>query len=372
MKQTIIPKKPGMSLLIFGLICLVSINVTCHKDQKSKSRQAIKAELESVIDSYAQNLFSGVVLVAKEGAILIHRGYGYANMEHDIPNRSDTKFRIGSITKSFTAMAILQLKQKGLLDLTDTVKKYFPGFPRGDKITIHHLLVHTSGIPDIEFFSDYQQKKVLPFTCRGLIDWIKSKPFLFEPGQKWSYSSSGYILLGGIIEKISGKPFELYIKENILVPLNMKDTGYDHHGQIIRGRAAGYRLKKNKLLVNADYVDMSIPHAAGAMYSTAWDLYLWDRSLYTEQLVSMELLNKMFTPYMKTPYYDLSYGCGWLIGEQFGRKRIVHTGGIDGFSAILDRYPEDDVCIVILCNLRGNVSLLEISNEIADIIFKQR
>ena len=326
----------------------------------------IASKADKYINAYVkQQRFSGSVLIAKNGKFLLSKGYGMANYEHDIPNTPKTKFRLGSITKQFTAMAIMQLQEKGLLNVNDPITKYIPGYPEtGEKITIHNLLTHTSGIPNFTMFPDYRETVMLHSPIEKTIARFKDKPLEFTPGEKFNYSNSGYILLGYIVEKVSGKPYETYLKENIFQPLGMSNTGYDDHSPIIKNRASGYSIGTEEL-INAPYIDMSIPHAAGALYSTVEDLYLWDRALYIEKLVSKTSLNKMFTPFKE------NYGYGWGITEAFKRKLISHGGGIEGFVTNIDRFVNDDVCIIVLSNNETS-PVGQISKDLAAIIFGEK
>jgi len=325
--------------------------------------------LESKVDEYINahlklQKFSGSILIAQKGKILLSKGYGMANYELDVPNTPQMKFLLGSITKQFTSMAVMQLQEKGLLSVDDSLKKYIPDYPDGDKITVHHLLTHTSGIPNFTSFPEYTKTMMLASPVEETVERFKNKELEFTPGEKFSYSNSGYILLGYIIEKVSQKPYEAYLKENILQPLNLEDTGYGHYEPILEKRAAGYSWGKDHL-VNASYLDMSIPHGAGALYSTVEDLYLWDRALYTEKLVSKNSLDKIFTPFKD------NYGYGWGISELFGHKRISHGGGINGFTTDISRYPDDDVCIIVLSNF-DHSSTGKISQDLAAIVFGEK
>jgi len=325
--------------------------------------------LESKVDEYINahlklQKFSGSILIAQKGKILLSKGYGMANYELDVPNTPQMKFLLGSITKQFTSMAVMQLQEKGLLSVDDSLKKYIPDYPDGDKITVHHLLTHTSGIPNFTSFPEYTKTMMLASPVEETVERFKNKELEFTPGEKFSYSNSGYILLGYIIEKVSQKPYEVYLKENILQPLNLEDTGYGHYEPILEKRAAGYSWGKDHL-VNASYLDMSIPHGAGALYSTVEDLYLWDRALYTEKLVSKNSLDKIFTPFKD------NYGYGWGISELFGHKRISHGGGINGFTTDISRYPDDDVCIIVLSNF-DHSSTGKISQDLAAIVFGEK
>ncbi len=226
--------------------------------------------------------FSGAVLVAKDGAPLVSKGYGLANRELDVPNTPRTKFRLGSITKMFTAMAILHLEEQGKLAVTDPVCKHVPDCPPAwAKITIHHLLTHTSGIPNFTSLPDYPKTMAAPSAVNQTVARFRDRPLDFDPGEKFRYSNSGYVLLGQVIEKVAIESYGAVLKRTIFEPLGMKDTGYDSGAEIIPRRASGYSRQAERFR-NAMYIDMSIPHAAGGLYSTVEDLLIWDQALDTE------------------------------------------------------------------------------------------
>ncbi len=305
-----------------------------------------------------QNDFMGSVLVAKGGKVLLKKGYGMANIELDVPNAPDTKFRLGSITKQFTATAILQLAAQGKLDVQDKVSKYIDNSPAAWKdITIHHLLTHTSGIPNFTSFDDYAKRQRETVTPLQLVDRFKDRPLDFAPGSKYSYSNSGYEVLGVIIEKVSGEKYEDYVKRHIFDPLDMNDTGYDHDTQIIKHRAAGYQKTKDGKLQNADYIDMSIPYSAGSLYSTVEDLYRWDRALYGEKILNAEWKKKMFTPFLN------NYAYGWNVRGEGADLTISHSGGVNGFSTQINRYPGQDACVIVLTNGPGIRPMVNALNE---------
>jgi CubicO group peptidase (beta-lactamase class C family) len=311
--------------------------------------RADDSELASKVDAYMdasvkhQN-FSGTILVARDGKALISKGYGLANREHNIANGPETKFRLGSITKQFTAMAILILEQRGKLKVDDPISKYIDDSPKAWKdITIHHLLTHTSGIPNFTSFPDYPKTMTMPSPPAESLKRFKDKPLDFKPGEKFSYSNSGYIVLGLIVEKAAGKSYEAFVKEAIFDPVGMKDSGYEHPETILKNRAAGYERGANDVQ-NAGYLDMTIPHAAGALYSTVGDMALWDRALDSDLLIPKEARDRMFTPAKQ------NYAYGIDVKERLGRKYTGHGGGINGFVTDFGRYPDDGVCVVVLCN----------------------
>ncbi len=326
-------------------------------------------DLESKVDEYLNaqvklGAFSGSVLIAQGSKILVSKGYGMANLELGVPNAPQTKFRLGSVTKQFTAMAIMQLQERGLLNVGDYIIKYIPDYPNGEKITIHNLLTHTSGIPNLTDFPDFLETMTLPSPVEKTVERFKNIPLEFEPGEKYSYSNSGYVLLGYLIEKVSGKSYEDFLNKNIFQPLNMTNSGYDHTSAILKNRASGYSLGTDGL-TNASYIDMSLPLGGGSLYSTVEDLYLWDRALYTEKLVSKTTMEKIFTPFKE------EYAYGWIVSELYKHKRISHSGGINGFASNISRYPDDDLCIVVLSNYE-HAAIGKISKDLAAIIFGEK
>ena len=306
------------------------------------------ARMEQVVQTYASSKqFMGSVLVARDGRVLLDKGYGSANLEWDIPNTPTTKFRLGSVTKQFTAACILLLEERGRLKVDDPVKKHLPEAPAAwDPVTIFHLLTHTSGIPSFTSFPDYRSTEAIPTTTEKLVARFRDKPLEFAPGEKWNYSNSGYVLLGYLIEKISGQSYADFVQENIFKPLGMADSGYDSNAAIIVHRASGY-ARGPKGPTNAGYVDMSIPHAAGALYSTAEDLLRWEQGLFGGKLLRPESLQKMTTPFKS----DYAFGVG--VRTVNGHQVIDHGGGIEGFNSHIAYYPETKLTVVVLGNLNG-------------------
>jgi len=304
--------------------------------------------MEQIVQSYVGNhAFMGSVLVAREGKTLLDKGYGFANLEWQVPNTPTTKFRLGSITKQFTAACILLLEERGKLKTDDPVKKYMVDAPAAwDKVTIFHLLTHTSGIPSFTSFSDYPKREWETITPQQLVDWFRDKPLEFEPGTKWNYSNSGYVLLGYLIEKISGQSYADFVQQNIFTPLGMKDSGYDSNSAIIEHRASGYAPGKNGP-ENAGFVNMSIPLSAGALYSTTEDLLRWEQGLFGGKLLSPASLAKRTTPFKQ----DYAFGLG--VSTASGHKIIAHNGGIEGFNTSLAYYPDDKLVVAVLGNLNG-------------------
>jgi CubicO group peptidase (beta-lactamase class C family) len=306
------------------------------------------ARMDQIVQSYAtNNSFMGSVLVARDSKVLFSKGYGSANLEWKVPNAPDTKFRLGSVTKQFTAASILLLEERGKLSVTDPVKKYVPDAPAAwDKITIFHLLTHTSGIPNFTSFPDYAKLEPFATTAEQVVGRFRDKPLDFQPGEKWSYSNSGYVLLTYLIEKITGGSYKTFVQENIFTPLGMKDSGYDSNSAIIPHRASGYTLVNNQL-ENAGFVHMSVPQGAGALYSTTEDLLKWEQGLFGGKVLQAASLQKMTTPFKD------NYAFGLEVKTVGGHKLIDHGGGIQGFNTELAYYPDDKLTVVALGNVNG-------------------
>jgi CubicO group peptidase (beta-lactamase class C family) len=341
----------GAPILIAVLVSLAPLQAL---DDKAET-------IDRLLRAYANaGLFQGSVLVAEKGEVILQKGYGMANVELNVPNRPETKYRIGSLTKQFTAMLVLQLAAEGRIKPDGKLSDYLPEYPRpaGERITLHHLLTHQSGIPDYtapDFIARHSRDS---FSPPELAATFWSKPLDFEPGAKYAYCNSGYHMLGLVIEKVTGKPYEQALRERILDRIGMRDTGYDHSEALLPNRASGY-AKTPAGLQNAAFVNMSIPYSAGGMYSTVLDLRKWDSALYTEEPLSKTYVDLLFQPAVKLGV-DRAYGYGWMLSTwtlpESGRKIRVqeHFGGINGFSSMIVRVPEERILIVALANVLGS------------------
>lgn len=352
-------------LAAFMVCCLLFIQ---HASAQSsavspQSAQQVAAKIDEYMNAAVKaNGFSGSILVAREGRPIISKGYGMANYELDVPNTPQTVFRLGSITKQFTAAAIMILQEHGKLSINDSICKHLSDCPAPwGPITIRNLLTHTSGIPNYQSFPEAVKLMTLPVTHAQLIGRFRDKPLEFAPGEKFNYGSSNYYLLGVIIERVSGKSYTDFLQDNVFKPLGMISTGYDDSRRVIKHRAAGYEVRHG-LLVNAPYYDMTIPFAGGALVSTTEDLLLWDNALYTEKLLSRKSLDEMFTPFKN------EYGYGWDIGKMFDRSVMSHTGAIFGFRAKIERFPADRVTAIVLGN-KTTAPSARIADDLAAIVF---
>ena len=332
------------SLTLF-LITLLATTAAVAQDKVAKIDEMVRKFHE-----YRQ--FNGAVLVAENGKVIYKKGHGLANMEWEIPVKPDTKFRIGSVTKQFTAAIILQLVDEGKIKLDGKLTDYLPDYRKetGDKVTIHHLLNHTSGIPSYTNATFFREHSRDSYSVKDFVEKFTQGDLEFEPGSKWRYNNSGYYLLGAIIEKLTGKSYEENLRERITKPLGMKNTGYDNNSPLIKNRAQGYEKTPDGWR-NAPYLDMSLPYAAGSMYSTVEDLYLWDRALYGDKVISAASMEKMNTPGLQ------NYGYGVSIREReigdSGKKASVihHGGGINGFNSLFTRVTNGQHLVVILDNI---------------------
>ncbi len=293
------------------------------------------------------------VIVVRKGETLHRSAYGMANVELRVALQPDHVLRIGSVTKQFTSAAIMMLAEEGKLAVTDPITKFLPDYPtQGKTITVEHLLTHTSGIQSYTDMPKWRSMFRQDMSLTELIDLFKNEPMQFEPGARWRYNNSGYILLGAIIEKVSGKKYADFVQERIFTPLGMKDTRYDVTEQVIPRRAAGY-VKAGERIVNAPYLSMTQPYAAGSLMSTVDDLAKWDAALAAGRVINADSLGKIFTSYALTSGNDSSYGYGWSIGRYEGRAVQEHGGGIHGFRSYVLRIPSDGVYVAVLSNLAG-------------------
>jgi CubicO group peptidase (beta-lactamase class C family) len=359
-------------LLTFGVPGFASPALPARAAQDlhvGAARGGIGFEVNTFLKRLAkQHLFMGDVLLARKGTILMDKGYGFADWERHRPNAQQTKFRLASVTKQFTAMAILQLQDQGKLGVQDRACVYLADCPSAwQDVTIHQLLNHTSGVPDP--FRDsivgfYPWKY---WTPEQMITFVHDMPLLFKPGTDWHYSNINYIALGLIVQKVSGVSYATFLHDHIFLPLGMTNSGLAQEGETVSNLASGYDGYSR---VDSSMFDPTWSFAAGDLYSTVGDLYLWDQALTTEKLVSKRSLDMMFTPSFTFP--DTSgYGYGWLIGTMAGHRVIWHDGGMPGVSTLNVIFPDDGVTLIILTN-NSQTSMDVISTYITTRIFLKK
>ncbi|WP_294271255.1 serine hydrolase [uncultured Chryseobacterium sp.] len=317
--------------------------------------QLSSAQLNQKLDSIIQTEFSdpsapgGVFLVSQKGKTLYEKAFGKANIELDVNMTSGNVFQIGSMTKQFTAIAVLILESRGKLSVNDPVSKYIPDYPSGNVITIHHLLTHTSGIKDftrMKSLSDIAQKEMTP---KQMVDFFKNETPDFKPGEKFEYNNSGYVLLGYLIELISGERYEDFIRKNIFEKADMKNSCYASDRKIIKNRAYGYHQKTDGY-VNKTIINFSVPFSSGSLMSTAEDMVRWQHALNTGLILDAEHTRKAFTPYSLNNGEKLTYGYGWHLKDINGIPTREHGGSVFGFKSMAVYIPSLDIYVVGFSN----------------------
>jgi CubicO group peptidase (beta-lactamase class C family) len=328
--------------------------------------KSLTHDLDALVSAYhQQGRFDGAVLVARNQQILLKKGYGLANREYGIANTPQTVFRIGSMTKPFTAIAVMQQVENGKLRLSDTVSRYLPDFPNGERITIHHLLSNTSGIEDFIPMPEYARQMTCPLPTDALIALFRDCPLRFEPGAEYGYSNSNWVLLGVILEQITGQRYADLIHERIFRPAGMTASGYHWTAPLIKPRAQGY-VDTGSGVLNAEPVHEDAMYAAGALYSTVEDLYRWDQALNGTALLQPETLAEMTSSVTTTD--DSGYGYGWELHQTHGHPWSGHSGGLPGFTANIARFTDDNVTIIVLSNL-GSSAWEKINDDLAVVVF---
>jgi len=338
------------------------------------SAQPIDQQINQLVTKYYEaGKFNGSVLVAQNDKVIFKGGFGEANMEWNIPNAPDTKHRIGSITKQFTSFIIMKLVQEGKIKVTGYLSDYLPYYRKdtGGKITIEHLLTHTSGIPSYTAREDMSDIGKNNIPVEEFVKKYCSVDLSFEPGSQFVYNNSGYFILGAIIEQLTGITYEEALHKYVLDPLELKDTGYDTFKEIIPKRSTGY-VRTALGFSHADYLDMSVPYAAGSMYSTVEDLYKWDLSLKTEKLLPAKYMAEIFKP--RVSGLGAKYGYGWMMKRILSPDSkdsvtiIAHGGGINGYSSYNMRVIEPGYIITIADNATGSAQV-EIANVILNVLY---
>lgn len=337
---------PMIAAAMVVVVCAQALRAAPPSDAEIlKQTDAIAAEF--LQKSGAVGLSIGV---ARKGQVIVAKGYGLADAELDVPANKDTLFRIGSVTKEFTAAAILRLAEQGKLSLDDDLGKFLPDFPlQGHTVTIRQLLNHTSGIPNYTDLEAWGRVIPLELTHAEVLALIKDKPFDFAPGEKWAYNNTAYHLLGLIIEKLGGVSYAKHLQDEFFTPLKLSRTRYDSNSTLMKNRAQGYTLQDGELVNDLPF-GVSQPFAAGALLSTGADLVKWSMALTSGQVIKPASFAQMCTATILPDGESTQYGLGLQIDEWLGRKRIRHGGLIFGFNAMLMYFPEDDVHIAVISN----------------------
>lgn len=348
-------KKLNLTARLLCLLCLFPAIMQA---------QSIAGKADTLLTAYfQQDLFTGTVLIAKNNQVVFEKSYGMANRASGTPNTSNTEYRIGSISKPFTSMIILQLKDKGLIKLDDPLSKYIQGFEQGDSIRIEHLLNHTSGIKSFTSTAKYRTQRASLKSEKDVLEILKAEPKQFAPGTSWQYSNSNYMLLSYIAEKITGKPMNILVKE-FSENIGLKKTGMDLEGRVSKNKAIGYEAGTLEDFQQVTENNIDIITGAGGLYSTVKDLYKLDKALYTESILRNATKQQMFKPIKG------DYALGWEISNYVGAEEIGHSGSIEGFKSMILRYPSTGTTIIFLSNY-WNTPGPEICESLKAITFEQ-
>ena len=335
------------------------------------SQQAI-GDAKSILDqAYEPNEPGAAIVVVEKGEVILREGHGLANMELNVPIGPETVFRIGSITKQFTATGIMMLQEQEKLSVSDSISRFLPDYPtHGHDITIEHLLTHTSGIMSYTNIPGYMGSGDIKhdLSTEELIEVFDDLPMEFAPGTSWNYNNSGYVLLGAIIEEVSGESYANFVDQHIAEPLGLKSTYYED-SRLVPNRAAGYVAETGASYVNAPYLSMTQPHAAGSLISTVDDLAVWNDALVSGKLISKESYEQMIQGFRLTDGEVVPYGYGLGLGQLRGQPIIAHSGGIHGFSAYGLWYPQEQIYVAVLTNASGySPSPTTVGKKVAAVI----
>jgi CubicO group peptidase (beta-lactamase class C family) len=341
------------------LITLFFIDGNAQFRQVKTNKEIVEWTDNYMADAVKFDHFSGSVLIAREGRTIFSKAYGMANYELSVPNHVDTKFRIGSVSKQFTATAIMQLQEQGKLNINDSICPYLDDCPDSWKpITIKHLLNHTSGLVNFTRLPEASGKfLVAPHTHAEIVNVFRNNALESKPGEVYNYNNSGYYLLGLIIEKVSGKTYAEYLRQNIFAPLGMNNTDSDDQQTIVKNRASGYYLGSDSVFRNAAYTNMEILFSIGGAYSTVADLLRWEQSFTNDKLLKASTREEMFTPGKG------NYGYGWWIDKLGSCKRMYHDGGITNFSTSLQRLPDARLTVIAISN-RGDDGGIRVAYDV--------
>jgi CubicO group peptidase (beta-lactamase class C family) len=326
------------------------------------AQDSASKKLDELVTAYAKlGRFNGSVLIAQRGKILLQKGYGFKNADAKSLNEANTIFQIASVTKTFTSAVILKLVELNKMSLTDKLSKYYSSFPYGDSITIEHLLTHTSGLHNFTeedtSISETDEKRMVPY--------LESLKPDFAPGTSWHYSNSGYVMLGFIIEKVSGMSYWNAVRHYIFEPLQMTNSGFDYTHSANEHKAIGYDLLNDSLHLTAAITDSTVPFGAGAIFSSAQDLYKWHLALQSYKIVGKPLTTKAYSP---NSFHN--YGYGWQIDSVFGKKMVSHSGAITGFGSNFARIPEDGNCVILLSNKSGSTfDVIHITDKLLAVLY---
>ena len=360
-------KKISHPAVVIFFLCIPYVSIQAQQPADT-TNEGITRTLDTYLTG-ANRLFrfNGTALVAKRGVILLNKGYGWKDAQSKTMNDSNSQYHLGSITKSFTGAAILKLQEQGKLSLSDKLDKYLPQYTIGAEVTIDNLLRHQSGIYDIKSDSAFYRAQYAEGTHPVSKEWVfslfKDRPLAFKPGTKTDYSNTGYLVLGWIIEKVSGKSYEQFIREQFLQPLNMLQSGFDFIGLKSPGKTTGYDLLNDKVQRTIPPLDSTAAYSAGGMYSTTGDLYRWSQAIQANAL----LTEKSWKSSYILPSKEVQFGLGWLSAIDDGKQYIVQNGNIKGFGTFYLQGVDNDIVIILLCNQNSETELTDLEPTLMNV-----
>ena len=337
---------------VIYLIVVSFITGCSSKEETIKTTDdVLTLSIDSIMNAnYLSNEPGAAIIITKGGKEFYAKGFGLANLELEVPMTAEMIFRLGSITKQFTAVSILILEEQGKLMVKDDIRKHLPSYPTQEKIiTIEHLLTHTAGIPSFTGFPNGFEIEQMKLTTNEILNLFKDKPLEFEPGDRYSYSNSGYDVLGAIIESVSGMTYENFVETDIFQKLKMNYSFYDHPEEIVKNKILGYD-KDSLGYQSANYMTMCAPFSAGGLRSNVHDLAIWNKAIHEGQLILVENLARAFMPFKLNSGEMSNYGFGWSSNSFLGHQLYHHNGGIFGFSTSGFYFPKEDIYIAILSN----------------------
>ncbi len=346
-------EKTDMKKFVFALFSIIAAHTAV-------AQRDLAFKFDEVLSRYSDvGLFTGSVLIAQHGKILLDKGYGFSNVKEGKGNTADSKYQIYSVTKPITATLIVKLAEEQRLSLNDRLSKYYPSFPQGDSITIEHLLTHTSGL------YCYNNDFSMPVNSeKAMLEFLRKKPLNFSPGTEWEYCNTGYFLLGFIIEKVTGVPYEKAVENYIFTPLGMNHSGFDYRTLKDSNKTTGYAILYDDTSAVAPVYDPHELFAAGGIYSTTYDVYRFHEAMQANKILSPDATRKAYTPFKK------NYGFGWFIDSVSGRRIIGHSGGASGYRSYLVRIPEENTVIILLCNSE-NTDVNAVKKKLLNVMFNE-
>jgi CubicO group peptidase (beta-lactamase class C family) len=345
----------------------IALTVFITQHQSTINAQSVFSKIDSILQAkYISTAPGATFLISKDGNVIYKKSFGLANLELNVPMKTENVFEIGSMTKQFTAVSILMLMEKGKLNLNDEITKFIPDYPtHGKTITIHHLLTHTSGIKNYTSIRELRNIAKNDLTPIELIDFFKNEPMDFAPGEEFKYNNSGYIILGYIIESLSGQSYASFVEENIFKKINMESSFYASHKKVIKNRVSGYHNRGD--YTKSMHISYTLPYAAGSLMSNVDDMLKWQEAIKNNKLVDKNTIEKAFTNYTLNNGNLINYGYGWHIREMNGVQSREHGGDIFGFKSMGVYIPSSDIYVIGLNNCDCN-SPTKITKEIAELI----